>query len=348
MCATTQTTLEPATIFPPNSSGMFLARKGLGSPMYRASVPPPRPIHMPRSADHSTPSRTLHVLDTARDQSLDVKAEVEAVADDLGSANEHAQARIADGATTLPAAEVLRTGLAAEQRMEDCAEDLQQLADNLAHGVDEVRAVEYALSQSRAALADSETALATSRDAERTASLLAMHDQKTGLPNRTLFDDRLVQAIAGAERHGWMLAVMFLDLDRFKLINDTHGHAAGDTVLTVVAQRLMRHAREEDTVCRNGGDEFLYLLIDPTGRKTVARIAGLVRQAIEAPIDVGGVQFAIGPSIGIALYPDDGTDGQMLIRQADAAMYRAKQLGSHCEFFQPSMALNADSRRRTV
>ncbi|NRF65710.1 GGDEF domain-containing protein [Aquincola sp. S2] len=288
----------------------------------------------------------LHALDTALDQSHEVKAEVEGCADDLASANALVKARIAGGASALPAAQALRNGLAVERRVQSCADDLQQVTDNLAHGVDEVKAVEQALNRSRAALAESEAALEVSRNAERTASQLAMHDQKTGLPNRTLFDDRLAQAIAGAERHGWMLAVMFLDLDRFKLVNDTHGHAAGDCVLTVVAQRLMRNARDEDTVCRNGGDEFLYLLINPTGRKTVARIAGLVRQAIESPIDVGALQFAITPSIGIALYPEHGMSGQTLIAHADAAMYRAKQLRSHCEFFDPSMASSAASRQQ--
>lgn len=299
------------------------------------------------SSPATTPSRMLRALDTALDQSHEVKAEVKACAEDLGSANSLAKARIAQGATTLPADQALRNGLAVELRVQGCADDLQQVADNLAHGVDEVRAVEEALNRSRVALAESESALEASRHAERTASQLAMHDQKTGLPNRTLFDDRLAQAIAGAERHGWTLAVMFLDLDRFKLVNDTHGHAAGDSVLTVVAQRLMRNARDEDTVCRNGGDEFLYLLINPTGRDAVARIAGLVREAIEAPIGLGALQFAITPSIGIALYPEHGMSGQTLIDHADAAMYRAKQLGNPCEFFEPSTVSSAASRRPT-
>jgi diguanylate cyclase (GGDEF)-like protein len=275
----------------------------------------------------------LHVLDTALDQSHEVKAEVEACADDLATANDVVKARMADGVTEVPAAQALRNGRAVELRMQGCADDLQQVTDNLAHGVAEVKAVEQALDRSRAALLESEAALAASRNAERTASQLAMHDQKTGLPNRTLFDDRLAQAIAGAERHGWMLAVMFLDLDRFKLVNDTHGHAAGDAVLTVVAQRLLCHARDEDTVCRNGGDEFLYLLINPADRKNVERIAGLVRREIERPIDVDALQFAIRPSIGIALYPEHGMSGPTLIAHADAAMYQAKQHRSHCEFF---------------
>jgi diguanylate cyclase (GGDEF)-like protein len=123
-------------------------------------------------------------------------------------------------------------------------------------------------------------------------------------------------------------------LDRFKLINDTHGHAAGDFVLTAVAQRLKSHARDEDTVCRNGGDEFLYLLINPNTREDVARIAGQVRAAIAEPIGQDALQFAITPSIGIALYPDHGRSADLLIAHADAAMYKAKQLHSPCEFFE--------------
>ena len=288
-------------------------------------------------ADATSASRTLHALDKALDQSHDVKSEAEACAEDLGSANERVKLQLADGATTLSAAPVLQQSLAVEQRVQGLADDLQQVTDNLAHGVHGVRAVEQALSQSRAALAESEAALVASRDAERLASQRAMHDQKTGLPNRTLFDDRLAQAIAGAERHGWMLAVMFLDLDRFKLVNDTHGHGAGDAVLTVVAERLSRHARDEDTVCRNGGDEFLYLLIDPSGREAIARIAGLVRQAIAEPISVGALQFTITPSIGIALFPEHGHSVQALIEHADAAMYCAKHAGTPFEFFEPKV-----------
>lgn len=283
------------------------------------------------------PSRVRHVLDTALDQSHEVKAEVRACAEDLGVANELAKAHISDGDSMMPAAQVLQNGLAVEQRVQGCADDLQQLAENLSDGVDEVRAVEQALSRSRLALADSEAALALSRDAERTASQLAMHDQKTGLPNRTLFDDRLAQAIAGAERHGWLLAVLFLDLDRFKLVNDTHGHAAGDTVLTAVAERLMRNARDEDTVCRNGGDEFLYLLINPSGREAVAQIADMVRKAIGSPVGLGTKQFRVTPSIGIALYPEHGMSGPTLIANADDAMYRAKKRGSAFEFFEPAV-----------
>ncbi|MCV2351806.1 GGDEF domain-containing protein [Paucibacter sp. Y2R2-4] len=285
----------------------------------------------------TAPPDTLNALESALDKSQEVKVKVEDCADDLAVASDLAKARIARGEKMLPADQVLQNTKAIGIKVQDCADDLQEVADTLAYGVAEVKDVEQALIRSREALAESEAALAASRHAERAASTLAMHDQKTALPNRTLFDDRLAQAIAGADRHGWMLGVMFLDLDRFKLINDSHGHAAGDTVLKVVAQRLLSQARDEDTVCRNGGDEFLYLLINPTSRDDVARIAGQVKAAIAAPISHGALQLVITPSIGIALYPLDGQSGDILIANADAAMYRAKSLPGHCVFFESTV-----------
>jgi two-component system, cell cycle response regulator len=152
-----------------------------------------------------------------------------------------------------------------------------------------------------------------------------LHDSTTGLPNRDLFDDRLTHAIALAKRHTWMLAVMFLDLDRFKCINDTHGHAVGDGVLKEVAKRLLQHTRDEDTVCRNGGDEFLYLSMNPQGSENIERIAGALLKTIGRPIDMGDLQLVVKASIGIAVYPENGITGEQLIRNADTAMYRAKK-----------------------
>jgi two-component system, cell cycle response regulator len=161
----------------------------------------------------------------------------------------------------------------------------------------------------------------------------ALHDSMTGLPNRELFNDRLAHAIALATRHAWTLAVMFLDLDRFKCINDTHGHAVGDGVLKEVGKRLLQHARDEDTVCRNGGDEFLYVLMNPQGTENIQRIAEALVKTIGQPIDMGELQPVIKASIGIAIYPDNGTTGEQLIRNADAAMYRAKAGTDGCAFF---------------
>ena len=281
------------------------------------------------------PSSTLNALEVALDQSHEVKAKVEACAADLATANGLVKDRITEGETVLLAAKALENSVAVEVQVQECADDLQQVTDNLAQGVAKVKEVEQALNRSHEALAQSETALATSREAERVASRRAMHDQKTGLPNRTLFDDRLAQAIAGAERHGWTLAVMFLDLDQFKAVNDTHGHAAGDTVLTIVAERLLNNTRDEDSVCRNGGDEFLYLLIDPTGRDNVARIAAHLLALLARPIAINELQVVITPSIGISLYPDHATGADTLVACADAAMYRSKRLRTGWEFYQP-------------
>ena len=115
--------------------------------------------------------------------------------------------------------------------------------------------------------------------------------------------------------------------NRFKSINDSHGHAVGDLVLKEIAKRLLQRARDEDTVCRTGGDEFLYLLMNPKGRENIERIAGMVLKDIVQPIDTGELQLVIKSSIGVAIYPDNGTTGEQLISNADAAMYRAKRQG---------------------
>jgi diguanylate cyclase (GGDEF)-like protein len=171
-----------------------------------------------------------------------------------------------------------------------------------------------------------------------------LHDSTTGLPNRDLFDDRLTHAIALAKRHTWMLAVMFLDLDRFKCINDTHGHAVGDGVLKEVAKRLLQHTRDEDTVCRNGGDEFLYLLMNPQDTEDIERIADTLLKTIGQPIDMDGLQPVIKASIGIAIYPENGTTGEQLIRNADTAMYLAKKTIIGWKFFSALETEGASAR----
>jgi diguanylate cyclase len=208
--------------------------------------------------------------------------------------------------------------------VQECADDLDQVTATLARGIADIRQVEVALTRSRVALAQSETALLSAQEDERRAALRALHDPATGLPNRVLFEDRLAQGISLAERQGWILAVMFLDLDGFKSVNDRHGHAAGDLVLRQVADRLSQHARDEDTVCRAGGDEFLYLLVNPKNTADVERKAVTVLGDIAQSIEVGGQDLVIRGSIGIALYPGDGTTADQLVRNADTAMYRAK------------------------
>ena len=192
---------------------------------------------------------------------------------------------------------------------------------------------EYSQQNSQIALTHTETALSAARVDIHQAQWRAMHDSLTGLPNRELFQDRLAHAIALADRHDWTLAVMFLDLDQFKRINDVHGHTAGDAALRAIAQRLLHYVRDEDTVCRNGGDEFLYLLMNPLGEKNIVQIAHSVLRIVAQPLAISGAELAIRPSIGIAIYPQDGIGGNQLIANADAAMYTAKSYASGIAFF---------------
>lgn len=264
-------------------------------------------------------------LDLALEQSHEVKAKVEACADDLASANDIVKEKILNGATMLSAHKTLPANTTVESKVQDCADDLHEVTETLAQGIDDLEKTEIALTQSREVLADTRAALAMSQVEERKARQEALHDSMTGLPNRDLFDDRLSNARSLADRHDWTLAVMFLDMDGFKSINDTHGHAAEDSVLKEVARRLSLHARDEDTVCRDGGDVFLYLLVNPQGSENIERLAGLVSSNIAKPIDVGSLRFVVEASIGITVYPAGGASGEDLIKNADAAMYSAKR-----------------------
>ena len=156
---------------------------------------------------------------------------------------------------------------------------------------------------------------------------LSEHDFLTGLPNRFLFQDRVSQAIVHCVRHGGRLAILFLDLDRFKAVNDSHGHEVGDRLLKEVGERLRVAVRAADTVCRQGGDEFLVLVEGIDHPEDAAHVAEKLIENIGAPVDIDGHRISVTPSIGIALYPEDGRDMQTLIRAADTAMYQAKEHG---------------------
>ncbi|WP_285722176.1 diguanylate cyclase domain-containing protein [Geothrix rubra] len=164
---------------------------------------------------------------------------------------------------------------------------------------------------------------------------LAFHDALTDLPNRSLLMDRLDHQIAKAEREGSRLAVMFLDLDRFKGVNDTLGHEVGDDLLRMVSQKLLAQVRQSDTVSRLGGDEFVILLDNPANEDEVAHVAGRVLTVIQEPMEFRGKAAQIGTSIGIAMFPRDGSTPDELIERADAAMYAAKDGGRNTyRFFQ--------------
>jgi len=179
------------------------------------------------------------------------------------------------------------------------------------------------------------------KNAESHIQHLAYYDALTGLPNRTLLDDRLNQAISAAIRSHSQLALMFLDLDHFKNINDTLGHHVGDQLLIQAAKRMQSSVRDEDTVARPGGDEFILILLD-TDTNGAAHVADKILHAMSQPFTIEQHQLVATPSIGIAVYPDDGVDFQGLAKSADAAMYCAKQEGrNRYRFFSQEMQVNS-------
>lgn len=278
-----------------------------------------------RSIDSRSGARESTALGSALAKSEDVKDRVQACASDIGTTNDTVKQTLAEGATKKAAAVALRSGERVEAKVRGCAEDLHGVNTTLARGVEDLEHAEKALAKSRDALARTELELRDARNDEQAARHEALHDKLTGLPNRAHFDTRLEQAIASAKRHRLTLAVMFFDIDDFKQINDVHGHAVGDGVLREVASRLAGQCREEDAVCRNGGDEFLCFLMNPKGHSNIERIAQKLITKVHEPIALGALTLSVEVSIGISVYPKNGVSGEHLIQDADAAMYAAKR-----------------------
>jgi diguanylate cyclase (GGDEF)-like protein/PAS domain S-box-containing protein len=190
-----------------------------------------------------------------------------------------------------------------------------------------------------------EAEIAERRLAEQRAQHLADHDALTGLPNRRLLEDRLTQALALSTRNRRQTAVVFVDLDRFKAINDTLGHSVGDALLKEIARRLVGQLREGDTICRIGGDEFVVVLPEVNRSADVVNVAQKLIEQLSAPAVIEGNELSITPSLGISVFPVDGRDAETLIRNADAAMYHAKEMGrANYQFFTAEMN-QAASRR---
>jgi len=164
---------------------------------------------------------------------------------------------------------------------------------------------------------------------------LALHDTLTGLPNRRLLMDRLSLAIAHARRNKGSMAVMYLDLDGFKQINDTLGHDAGDTLLSMVAARMVAAVRQEDTVARLGGDEFVIVLRELSHADSVAKLASKVIQAVSQPYSIQGRDVSMTASVGVSIYPTHGEEGETLMKSADLALYEAKRTGKNNYYIAP-------------
>jgi diguanylate cyclase (GGDEF)-like protein len=267
---------------------------------------------MGQSRHDTKPAKSL---DQLLGQNEHVEGLVAASAEDLASVNLTLGQELAAHQPGPGLEQALAQSRAVEGKVQEASETLSDVNQALKDEVEERGELKEELAVAKA-----------QGEADRHASL---HDLLTGLPNRALFNDRLDHGLAQAMRHGWTLAVMFVDLDDFKSINDSYGHEAGDTVLRAIASRLMANTREDDTVSRRGGDEFLYLLMEIRDELDIVAIAEKLLDTIQAPCPmVVGAQSlspSIKASIGISLFPKDGTTADGLIHRADQAMYEAKR-----------------------
>ena len=273
-------------------------------------------------AKSPVPAKRAETLTKVLGQSEQVTALVKESAKDLSSVNTVIKQELENSAQVPEVESALRKNIAVENKVRDASEKLMAVNQALEGEVRERDLVDHQL--------------AAATEQEAAARHAAFHDVLTGLPNRALFEDRLEHGLAQAKRNGWTLAVMFIDLDRFKSVNDTYGHDAGDAVLRITAQRLLDNTRSGDTLCRLGGDEFLYLLMDIKEEADIAMIAEKIIKAIQAPCNIGlrnlEIQPTVGASIGISIFPEHGTAADALVKSADEAMYRAKRDASGYAF----------------
>lgn len=278
-------------------------------------------------------------LRIALGQSEQVQDKVERAATDLSSVNALLKDELTGNVPQAKVGDALDKSEAVEVKVQEAAEELVAVNNALASEIDERQALETQLSSTDAALVESRTAENKSRHE-------SLHDAITGAPNLTLFTDRLTNALAQAQRHSWRLAVMFIDLDDFKSLNDTYGHDAADRVLRVVAQRLLAFVRGGDTVSRRSGDEFLLLMLEAKDEANVAPFAARIAANIAEPCPIDGVEISVKASIGIAVYPEDGRSVKELLKHADLAMYAAKRNKAGPVFYSQGISTTPQAPKR--
>ncbi len=223
-----------------------------------------------------------------------------------------------------------------ERKVAKAAADLKLVNTKLAKELADRIVIESELADTKTNLAEVRDDLSKSQIKEEEAQKIALQDALTGLPNRVSFELGLEHGIIQAKRHGWGLAVLFIDIDKFKNINDSYGHDAGDQVLLMVANRLKTSVRDEDRVSRWGGDEFVCLLLEVKQAADVTRLAEKMIDRIAEPYQFNENVFSIKASVGIAIYPTDGETVNILFKNADTAMYKAKGTAQRVVLFRES------------
>jgi diguanylate cyclase len=253
-----------------------------------------------------------------------IKKNVESAASELSSINEVLNQGIEVNIPIQAMEETITLNEEVELKVAQAADDLHQVNIELAKEVDERVVIESELADTKTDLAKVLDDLSISQTKEEEIRKLMFQDALTGLPNRVLFEEHLDQGLIQAKRRDWGLAVLVIDIDKFKSINDSYGHDLGDKVLLMVANRLKSLVREEDTVSRWGGDEFMCLLLEVKQEADVTRLAEMMVNRIAEACEFNGIVLSVGVSIGIAIYPADGETADILFKNADTAMFKAK------------------------
>jgi len=276
-----------------------------------------------KKSETSVPAESLS-LGRVLNQTEEIRKNIEESASNLATVNEI----LKQEKKTSPPAQIVEDALvqnkAAESQVAKAVGDLNRVNTELAKEVNERTVIESELDDMKSDLAEAREDLSKSRAKEEETRQIAFQDPLTGLPNRVLFEQRLDHGLIQSKRHGRKLAVMFIDIDKFKSVNDSYGHDLGDKVLNMVGTRLQASVRAEDTVSRWGGDEFVCILLNIEQETDAAQLAEKMVQRIAETCEFGETILSIRASIGIALYPGDGETADILIKNADRAMYQAK------------------------
>ena len=276
----------------------------------------------PPDRKHLKPARSAalgHVLT----QSQSIKEAVAQAAGELVSVNE-ALKQPEGTAQVQTIHDAIAQNQDVEVKVAKAADDLKRVNLQLATQVAAQARLASELAETKTTLAQVRDDLSESQDQERDARQKALHDSLTGIPNRASFDQALDHGLIQARRHGWRLAVLFIDIDDFKSINDSHGHDMGDQVLIMVANRLQSSLREGDTVGRWGGDEFVCLLLEVQKKDDLGHLTDNLLRRIAEDFEFKGTVISVKASIGMALYPADGETAESLCKKADTAMFKAK------------------------